>query len=68
METTAEPRGILPARTIARYCEEGLIRLARAADEDQIQPASLDLRLGAWAYRVRASFLPGPRATVDARG
>jgi dCTP deaminase len=31
---------------------------------DQIQPASLDLRLGTFAYRVRASFLPGPTATV----
>jgi len=30
----------------------------------QIQPASIDLRLGPKAYRVRASFLPGPRATV----
>ena len=26
---------------------------------EQIQPASLDLRLGRVAYRVRASFLPG---------
>ncbi|HEX3954358.1 MAG TPA: 2'-deoxycytidine 5'-triphosphate deaminase [Stellaceae bacterium] len=32
--------------------------------DDQIQPASIDLRLGEVAYRVRASFLPGPRATV----
>lgn len=32
--------------------------------EHQIQPASIDLRLGPKAYRVRASFLPGPRATV----
>jgi dCTP deaminase len=31
---------------------------------DQIQPASLDLRLGRYAYRVRASFLPGQEATV----
>jgi len=31
---------------------------------DQIQPASLDLRLGARAYRVRASFLPGAGSTV----
>ena len=29
--------------------------------------ASLDLRLGDWAYRVRASFLPGKRATVAER-
>ena len=33
--------------------------------EDQFQPASLDLRLGQTAYRVRASFLPGPNATVQ---
>ena len=36
-------------------------------DADQIQPASLDLRLGEVAYRVRASFLPGPDKTVDDR-
>ena len=35
--------------------------------EDQIQPASLDLRLGRVAWRVRASFLPGPDATVQDR-
>jgi dCTP deaminase len=61
------PQGILPARTIADYCSQGLIRLARPLDADQIQPASLDLRLGDWAYRVRASFLPGKRSTVAER-
>ena len=61
------PQGILPARTIADYCSRGLIRLARPLDADQIQPASLDLRLGDWAYRVRASFLPGKRSTVAER-
>jgi len=34
---------------------------------DQIQPASLDLRLGPVAYRVRASFLPGKSARVEER-
>src|SRR4051812_24937991 len=34
---------------------------------DQIQPASLDLRLGDIAYRVRASFLPGKEASVQDR-
>ncbi|MET0359089.1 MAG: 2'-deoxycytidine 5'-triphosphate deaminase, partial [Pararhizobium sp.] len=33
----------------------------------QIQPASLDLRLGRTAYRIRASFLPGPGQTVRER-
>ncbi len=32
-----------------------------------MQPASLDLRLGPVAFRVRASFLPGPQATVAQR-
>jgi len=60
-------QGILPARAIAEYCAQGFIALARPADADQIQPASLDLRLGEVAYRVRASFLPGPRSTVAHR-
>ncbi|MBM3519462.1 MAG: 2'-deoxycytidine 5'-triphosphate deaminase [Alphaproteobacteria bacterium] len=60
-------RGILPAKAIAAYCAEGRILLERPADADQIQPASLDLRLGAHAWRVRASFLPGRRFTVAER-
>ena len=35
--------------------------------DDQIQPASLDLRLGEIAYRLRASFLPGAGAKVRDR-
>jgi dCTP deaminase len=64
MMTHSADRGILPARAIARACEDGMIRLASPPDDDQIQPASLDLRLGPEAFRVRASFLPGPRLTV----
>ena len=42
--------------------------VARAPfDADQVQPASLDLRLGDTAYRVRSSFLPGPEHTVAER-
>src|ERR1043165_6783067 len=57
--------GILPSHVLRR-----LIRARREIvsleelDEDQIQPASIDLRLGAVAWRVRASFLPGPQSTV----
>lgn len=61
------PRGILPAHSVARLIEEGRILPGRQADNDQIQPASLDLRLGDYAYRVRASFLPGPKSTVAER-
>src|SRR3954465_10963061 len=52
---------------IAELARAGGIRPARDFAHDQIQPASLDLRLGKVAYRVRASFLPGPRTTVAER-
>ena len=58
------PRGILPARALGDFCEKGFIAIGRPLAESQIQPASLDLRLGEWAYRVRASFLPGPKRRV----
>jgi dCTP deaminase len=64
---TPATRGILPAKIIKDYCAAGMIKLERPLDSDQVQPASLDLRLGQWAYRVRASFLPGPTRTVDQR-
>jgi dCTP deaminase len=59
--------GILPDRLVAELAEAGGIRTTRQFAPDQIQPASLDLRLGAIAYRVRASFLPGPGSTVARR-
>src|SRR5690349_21666097 len=42
----------------------GEVLASEPIGDDQIQPASIDLRLGEVAYRVRASFLPGPRASV----
>jgi dCTP deaminase len=59
--------GILPDRMIAAMADAGLILPDYPFVESQIQPASLDLRLGDIAYRVRASFLPGPGATVAER-
>jgi dCTP deaminase len=56
--------GILPDKEIAVLFETGALKSGRKPDGDQIQPASLDLRLGDTAYRVRASFLPGDRKTV----
>jgi dCTP deaminase len=60
-------KGILPDHMIAELAKAGGIRPAAPFASDQIQPASLDLRLGQVAYRVRASFLPGPRTTVAER-
>ena len=66
-EPTNWPEGIFSARLIERLAVEGAIATEQPFDLDQVQPASLDLRLGATAYRVRASFLPGPGQTVAER-
>jgi dCTP deaminase len=63
----ADGDGILPDHMITALAEAGGIRPAMPFAADQIQPASLDLRLGAVAYRVRASFLPGPHSAVAER-
>lgn len=59
-------QGVLPSQTIRRMIADGQIT-ADGAPEEQIQPASLDLRLGFTAYRVRASFLTGAGRTVADR-
>ncbi len=58
--------GVFPGRYIEKLQAAGGIA-APPFDADQVQPASLDLRLGDVAYRVRSSFLPGPGQTVDER-
>jgi dCTP deaminase len=63
----ADQKGILPDHMIAALARDGAILRAHEFQPDQIQPASLDLRLGELAYRVRASFLPGPNTTVAER-
>src|SRR3954469_14292084 len=62
-----DANGILPDRMIAAMADAGLILPAYPFIESQIQPASLDLRLGDISYRVRASFLPGPGSSVAGR-
>ncbi len=57
--------GVLSSRQIAAMADSGAIRFAAPLAEAQIQPASLDLRLGPKAYRVRASFLPGKSRSVE---
>ena len=52
--------GILPCQAISALWRDGEITATQPLTDDQIQPSSLDLRLGEVAYRVRASFLPGP--------
>lgn len=56
--------GILPEQAIRELIASGVVSAAQGIGEadgnpTQLQPASLDLRLGHTAYRLRASFLPG---------
>jgi dCTP deaminase len=55
----ASGAGILPSQAIEALIEAGKVKIAEPLLPKQLQPASLDLRLGTVAYRVRASFLPG---------
>ena len=58
--------GILPSHVLKRLLDQGReLTASEPFAPGQIQPASIDLRLGPVAYRVRASFLPGPAATVE---
>lgn len=60
-------KGVLPSQSITEMLADGRICATHPVPAGQIQPASLDLRLGNVAYRVRASFLPGLGNTVAAR-
>src|SRR3954469_18894574 len=62
-----EPRktGILPSQEIKELVRNGKIRSASEIPDGQIQPASMDLRLGNMAYRIQASFLPGRSSTIE---
>ena len=59
--------GVLPSQKIKDMIINSQIILTNPVDIDQVQPASLDLRLGKKAYRVRASFLAGSKNSVADR-
>ena len=60
------PTGLLPSQHLRGLIEHSReIRSLVPIEAAQLQPASLDLRLGATAWRVRASFLPGEEAAVE---
>jgi len=59
--------GVLASQKIKDMINTNKIIVTNPIDSDQIQPASLDLRLGNTAYRVRASFLAGSGNTVAER-
>jgi dCTP deaminase len=59
--------GIFPSQKIRELVAQGNISASTKIEEDQIQPASIDLRLGPVAYRIQASFLPGASSTVESK-
>jgi len=67
VRTPQHSTGLLPSQSIEMLIRNHEIHATEDICSEQIQPASLDLRLGSVAYRVRASFLPGKSATVRER-
>src|SRR5437016_13102737 len=56
--------GVLPSQRLEDFISAGHIRASAPISADQIQPSSIDLRLGPIAYHVDASFLPNSNYTV----
>ena len=63
-EASPQPTGILPFQTLRALIRDGELAADSEIAAEQVQPASLDLRLGGTAWRVPASFLPGEARTV----
>ncbi len=59
--------GVLPDAELKAMIGRGEIAANLPVTPEQVQPASLDLRLGQTAYRIRASFLAGRNSRVDTR-
>jgi dCTP deaminase len=57
--------GIFPSQVIRQLIDSGRVAADTPLTDEQVQPASLDLRLGPIAYRLQASFLPGAASTVE---
>jgi dCTP deaminase len=54
--------GVLPGQALSKAVELGFIDAGDfKVPKESIQPASMDLRLGEVAYRIRCSFLPDTR-------
>src|SRR2546425_10376281 len=57
-----EAQGVLPSQSLEKAVELGMIDAGDfKIPASSIQPASLDLRLGEGAYRIRSSFVPDQR-------
>lgn len=57
--------GVLSSREIRELIKLKVIKSRASIEESQIQPASLDMRLGGKGYRVSASRLPSKSESMD---
>ena len=67
MSTIKKIAGILSSQEILDLINKNIIKSDQGIDNDTIQPASIDLRLGVNGWRVPASFLPGKGNKVSSR-
>ena len=58
-------KSVLPSQDIRELLDKKQIFSNLNFEKDQIQPSSIDLRLGSKAWRMRASFLPGTDRKVS---
>lgn len=66
MELPPGGAGVLPNQYLQQAIASGVIDAGKfVVPESNVQPASLDLRLGETAYRIRCSFLPGPHSVEE---
>ena len=66
MELPPGGAGVLPNQYLQQAIASGVIDAGKfVVPDSNVQPASLDLRLGETAYRIRCSFLPGPHSVEE---
>jgi dCTP deaminase len=66
LDLPEDRQGVLPRRYLRDAVHSGVIHAGGFTIPDEnIQPASLDLRLGEVAYRIRCSFLPGAETVEE---
>ena len=65
--TSTRSAGVLPSQLLEELVASGVIAADIPILADQIQPSSIDLRLGPSAHRVRASFLAAGKATITSK-
>ncbi|MBX3172723.1 MAG: 2'-deoxycytidine 5'-triphosphate deaminase [Candidatus Eremiobacteraeota bacterium] len=57
--------GAIPSQIIQQFLETGHIQVKQPLPPENLQPSSLDLRLGPLAYQVRATFLPRHNESIE---